>query len=54
MGEGVTVFPYTNDLVPTHNRVLEDQPMVSGILTQPSSRKQFASRQKRFLEKGGR
>ena len=38
----------------TLNRVFENQPILSGILTQLSSRKQFASRRKRSLEKGGR
>ena len=31
-----------------------NQPIVMGILRQPSSRKQFVSRRKRTLEKGGR
>ena len=50
----MTVFPYPNDLVPTLNWVFENQLMVSGILTLPSSRKQFASRRKRTLKKEGR
>ncbi len=45
----ITVFPYSNDLVPTLN--CENQPMVSGILTQPSNRKKIASRRKRSMEK---
>ena len=32
--------------------VFENQPIVSGISTQPSSRKQFATRLKRSLKKG--
>ena len=34
-------------LVPTLNWVFENKSMVTGILTQPSGRKQFASRRKR-------
>ena len=33
--------------------IFENQQTVLGILTQPGSRKQFASRRKRSLEKGG-
>ena len=49
----LTVFPYRNDLVPTLNWVFENQAMVTGILTQPSSLKQFDSRRERSLKKGG-
>ena len=38
--------PHLRDHVPTLNFVFENQPIVSGILTQPSRRKQFASRRK--------
>ena len=38
--------------MPTLNWVVENQPKVSGILTQPSSRKQFAGRRKGSLENG--
>ena len=41
-----------NDFVPTLNWVFENQPMVTRILIQPSSRKQFASRRKKVFEKG--
>ena len=34
-------------IVPTFSWVFEKQLIVSGILTEPSSRKQFASRRKR-------
>ena len=39
--------------MPTFNWVFENQPMVSGILTQLSSRKQFGSRRKRSLKREG-
>ena len=35
-----TVFPFRIDLVPTLNWVFINQPMATGILTKPSSRKQ--------------
>ena len=38
--------------VPTLDWVIENQPIMSGILTQSSSRKQFANRRKRSLKKG--
>ena len=50
----ITVCLHPKDLVPTLNWVFEIKSLVSGILTQLSSRKQFASRRKRPLEKGGR
>ena len=39
--------------MPTLNFVFDNQLILSGILTQLSSRKQFASRRKRSLEKEG-
>ena len=36
----------------TLNWVFDNQPIVSGILSQPNSRKKVASRRKRSLEKG--
>ena len=48
----ITEYPYPNDLVLTLNWVFENQLLVSGILTQSSRRKQFASRRKRLSEKG--
>ena len=46
----MTVFPYRDDLVTTFNWVFKNQPMVMGILTQPSSRKQFAGIRKMSLK----
>ena len=37
--------------MPTLNWVVENQPIVTGILTQPSSRKQFTSRRNMSLNK---
>ena len=51
-GEGVKWSPHPNDLVLTLNWVFENQPIVSGILIEPSNRKQFASRRKLPLGKG--
>ena len=39
--------------MPTLNWVVENQAMVTRILTQLSSKKQFASRRKKVIEKGG-
>ena len=39
--------------MPTLNWVFENQPIVTGILTEPSSRKQFASRRKIYWKRGG-
>ncbi len=39
--------------VPTFSLVLENQQIVLRTLTQPSSTKQFASRRKRSMKKGG-
>ena len=50
----ITVSPHRGVLVPTLNWVMENQPMVSIILTQLSSRKQFGSRRKMSLKKRGR
>ena len=54
-GGGLNNFisPHRSVMVPTLNWVFENQPIMSGILTQPSGRKLFASRRKRSLEKGG-
>ena len=49
----MTVFPYRDDLVTTFNWVFKNQPMVMGKLTQPSSRNQFARRQKCSLKRVG-
>ena len=48
----VTVFPHPKDLVRTLNWVFENQQIVSGILTQPISRKQYAIKRKGSLKKG--
>ena len=40
--------------MPTLNWVIENPPMLSGILTQPSRSKLLANRRKRPLNKGGR
>ena len=39
--------------MPTLNLVIKNQPMVSVILTQLSSRKQFGSRRKRSMKREG-
>ncbi len=52
VGRGeITVGPHPKDRVPTLNWVYY-QLIVLGILTQPSSTKQFTSRLKSSLEKG--
>ena len=51
---GGTVSLHCSVIVPALNWVIENQPMVSDILTQPSSRKQFGIRRKRSFKKGGR
>ena len=53
-GKGlIVVSPHLNDLVSTLNWVFENQPMVSGILTQSSSRNNLLADEKGHWKRWG-